>query len=140
MLTSSSTADKLIDNKPMEASVLPVSDKPVTLSFKGALGQKTALAAPAASAVAKKAAPVALGFSLNDDEGSEEGDEAGEKNDASAGDKGLSHALGCEKVHLWTCALTSRSVQLLLRRNQLHRWSPARRYVFAALSYPIVSV
>lgn len=79
--------DKLVDNKPVEASALPVSDKPVTLSFKGALGQKTALTTPSASAAAKKPAPVALGFSLNDEEGGEEGEEGVEKNSASADDK-----------------------------------------------------
>ncbi|GJF00770.1 RNA-binding protein [Phanerochaete sordida] len=82
-----SKVDKPIDNKPAEASELPLSDKPVTLSFKGAFGQKTALTAPAASVAAKKPAPAALGFSLNDEEGGEDEDEAADKNNASSDDK-----------------------------------------------------
>ena len=66
---------------------------------------------------------------MNEDEGEEGGDgEEGERG-ASATDKGLSHAsLGCKKVHLWTCELTSRTMQLSSRRRSL-RWSRARRYI-----------
>ncbi|TCD59819.1 hypothetical protein EIP91_011398 [Steccherinum ochraceum] len=45
------------DNKPAEASTLPVSDKPVTLSFKGGFGQKLSLTPSSASGPVKKMAP-----------------------------------------------------------------------------------
>ena len=108
-------------DQPAQASALPVSDKPVTLSFKGTFGQKTGLTASTSGSSVKSAAPVTLGFSMNDEEAEEGGDEEGAERNASAADKGLSHALGCEKVHLWMCALTSRSMQLLSRRRSL-RW------------------
>ncbi|KIP07987.1 hypothetical protein PHLGIDRAFT_70177 [Phlebiopsis gigantea 11061_1 CR5-6] len=65
-------------DQPAKASALPVSDKPVTLSFKGALGQKTGLAAP-----------VVLGFSLNEDEGEEGGDDEEGDRGGSATDKAV---------------------------------------------------
>ena len=59
-------------DKPTPASALPVSDKPVTLSFKGALGQKTGLtASTSGGSVKKAAAPATLGFSMNDEEAEE---------------------------------------------------------------------
>ncbi|KAI0340191.1 hypothetical protein BDW22DRAFT_1414817 [Trametopsis cervina] len=63
-----------ITNKPVEASTLPVSDKPVTLSFKGGFGQKQTLLPAAAQAAVKK--PVAvLGFSMADEDAAGEGSE-----------------------------------------------------------------
>ncbi|KAI0811192.1 hypothetical protein BC629DRAFT_1479565 [Irpex lacteus] len=54
--------------KPIEASTLPVSDKPVTLSFKGGLGAKPALSAPIVSGPVKVVAPTSVGFSMADEE------------------------------------------------------------------------
>lgn len=116
-------------DQPIQASTLPVSDKPVTLSFKGALGQKTALTSSASGSSMKKAAPAALGFSMNDDEAEDEGDEGADRS-ASAADKGLSHALRCEKVHWWMCVLTCGTMQLSWRRKS-RRWSQARRYAIS---------
>ncbi|KAI0702329.1 hypothetical protein BC835DRAFT_1321578 [Cytidiella melzeri] len=61
--------------KPAEASTLPVLDKPVTLSFKGGLGQKQALTAPVQSGPVKTVAPKVLGFSMADEEGLGDADE-----------------------------------------------------------------
>ncbi|THG92972.1 hypothetical protein EW026_g8122, partial [Hermanssonia centrifuga] len=77
-----SKADAEKDKRPAEASTLPVSDKPVTLSFKGGLGAKQSLTNIAPSGPTKKPAPLALGFSMADEETAEDGDEGGEK-DAS---------------------------------------------------------
>ncbi|KAI0928096.1 hypothetical protein AcV5_005779 [Taiwanofungus camphoratus] len=55
-----------VDERPMEASALPVSDKPVTLSFKGGLmGKQGTTVANADSA--RKPAPLSLAFSLTED-------------------------------------------------------------------------
>ena len=107
-------------DQPAQASTLPVSDKPVTLSFKGAFGQKTGLTASTSGSSVKAVAPAALGFSMNEEEAEDGGDEEAERS-ASATDKGLSHALRCEKVHWWMCVLTCRTMQLLSRRKSL-RW------------------
>ncbi|KZT03405.1 uncharacterized protein LAESUDRAFT_659918 [Laetiporus sulphureus 93-53] len=54
--------------RPAEASALPVSDKPVTLSFKGGLANKQGLSSVSmAAGSVKKAAPVTVGFSMADD-------------------------------------------------------------------------
>jgi hypothetical protein len=55
-----------------EASALPVSDKPVTLSFGKAGGSTTTKLSLVAG---KKAAPVTIGFNLAEDAGAEEDDE-----------------------------------------------------------------
>ncbi|KAI0792912.1 hypothetical protein C8Q75DRAFT_751903 [Abortiporus biennis] len=82
--------DGLTTNKgPTEASALPVSDKPVTLNFKGGFGQKIGIASGTSiTAPIKKPAPLALGFSLNEEDGeggNGEGvndDDVDEKNDS----------------------------------------------------------
>lgn len=76
-----------------------MSDKPVTLSFKGALSTKassTSLAGPA-----KKAAPLSLGFSMTEDDGHDEneGDKGG-----SDPSKGLSQ-LRCKRAVFWMCLI-----------------------------------
>jgi len=113
---------------PKEATTLPFSDKPVTLSFnKGGLstnkpaltGAKTGDGQMGVSAdqflvsSASKVAPVSLGFSL-----AEEGD--GHDSDANTGDsKGLSHASRCARMVFWMCELTMRHTQLLSLRKLL---------------------
>ncbi|RDX45484.1 hypothetical protein OH76DRAFT_956917 [Lentinus brumalis] len=59
-----------------EASALPVSDKPVTLSFKGGLAMK----APGQGAQAKKLVPVSQAFSMDD---AAEGEEASATNETT---------------------------------------------------------
>jgi RNA-binding protein 5/10 len=125
LLTSRFVADDST-NRPVEASTLPVSDKPVTLSFKGGFGQKQALAAPVATGPVKVVPPKTLGFSMADEEGSGEGND--EHSDLLPSDaKGLSHALKCPRLRLWMSTLTSRTMQYSPRRRS-PRWSPARRY------------
>jgi hypothetical protein len=97
----------ITQDAPKKATILPLSDKPVTLSFnKGGLSiNKPTLTGkrfvrvvshgfadqPLASS-ASKVAPVSLGFSL-----AEEGD-GQDDSDANAGDsKGLSHASRCAR-------------------------------------------
>ena len=116
------------NDQPVQASALPLSDKPVTLSFKGTLGQKPGLNASTSTSSAKAAAPAVLGFSLHEEDAEDGGDEDAERS-ASATDKGLSHALRCEKMHWWMCVLTCHTMQLLSRRKLL-QWLPARRYVY----------
>lgn len=97
---------------PKEATTLPLSDKPVTLSFnKGGLStNKPTLTASSAS----KVAPISLGFSL-----AEEGD-GQDDSEANAGDsKGLSHTSRCARIVFWMCQLTMRHTQLLSQRKLL---------------------
>ena len=114
---------------PKEATILPISDKPVTLSFnKGGLSaNKPALTGKGGDNIqvdgftdqslassASKVAPVSLGFSL-----AEEGD-GQDDSDANTGDsKGLSHASGCARIVFWMCELTTRHTQLLPLRKSL---------------------
>ncbi|EIM90511.1 uncharacterized protein STEHIDRAFT_75317 [Stereum hirsutum FP-91666 SS1] len=69
---------------PAEPSALPVSDKPVMLSFKGSLAPNKTNAATTGMPVAKPkvAAPLTLGFSMNDDPAAGE-DAAAEKAEAA---------------------------------------------------------
>jgi len=60
--------------RPAEASTLPVSDKPVTLSFKGGFGQKLGLTGNSAAGPVKKPIPAPVGFSMADDDGSDNED------------------------------------------------------------------
>ncbi|KAI0317768.1 hypothetical protein OF83DRAFT_1163779 [Amylostereum chailletii] len=60
---------------PVEASTLPVSDKPVTLNFKGLTTNKI-------SSAAAKAAPLTLGFSMADDAGTDDEASHGKEDDA----------------------------------------------------------
>ncbi|CAL1703724.1 unnamed protein product [Somion occarium] len=79
--------------RPVEASTLPVSDKPVTLSFKGGLSAKAGPSLTVGLGAAKKPAPLALGFSAADDDLDEE--------DGLDGDKGgsdPSKAMAVKKV------------------------------------------
>lgn len=114
---------------PKEATILPLSDKPVTLSFnKGGLPiNKPTLTSTTSPYVASsgftdrslasstsKVAPASLGFSL-----AEEGD-GQDDSDANAGDsKGLSHASRCARIVFWMCELTMRHTQLLSLRKLL---------------------
>ncbi len=96
--------------RPAEASTLPVSDKPVTLSFKGGFGQKLGLTGNSAAGPVKKPIPAPVGFSMADDDGSDNEDS---EDKGPAGDlKGLSH-LRCERAVLWRFELTFRPIQLL---------------------------
>lgn len=72
--------------RPAEASALPVSDKPVTLSFKGGFGQKLALAGNSTSGPVKKTVPAPVAFSMADDDGNEggEGEDQGPLGDLKA--------------------------------------------------------
>ncbi|THH14333.1 hypothetical protein EW146_g5981, partial [Bondarzewia mesenterica] len=63
---------------PVEASALPVSDKPVTLSFKGGLASSKGVA----STAPKPAAPLTLGFSMTDETATND-DESAEKTSAT---------------------------------------------------------
>ncbi|KAH8102847.1 hypothetical protein BXZ70DRAFT_926798 [Cristinia sonorae] len=54
----------LDEAKPVEASTLPVSDKPVTLNFKGGFGQKLGVAIASTSGPIKKPITVPTAFSL----------------------------------------------------------------------------
>ena len=112
---------------PKEATVLPLLDKPVTLSFNkggpstnrpalaGEDGQDTSLSGSAkyfSVPSASKMAPVSLGFSL-----AEEGD-GQDDSDVNGGDsKGLSHASRCARIIFWMCELTMRHAQLLSLRK-----------------------
>ena len=110
-------------NKPVEASTLPVSDKPVTLSFKGGLGTKAAISAPIVSGPVKVVPPKTLGFSMAD----EEGEEQDGRDDLLPSDaKGLSHTLEYARMRFWMCASTSRTMQYSPQRR-LRLWWPARR-------------
>ncbi|THH32967.1 hypothetical protein EUX98_g1229 [Antrodiella citrinella] len=70
-------AKDIEERKPAEASILPISDKPVTLSFKGGLGQKVALAS---GPVKKPVFSVPSAFSLAADDDEDEGGEANAAN------------------------------------------------------------
>ncbi|KAI0050018.1 hypothetical protein FA95DRAFT_1514751 [Auriscalpium vulgare] len=63
--------------QPAEASALPVSDKPVTLNFKGFGTNKASSGSAGGSTTTKVAAPITLGFSLADD-GDDEAEGEGE--------------------------------------------------------------
>lgn len=102
-------------NKPVEASELPLSDKPVTLSFKGGFGQKPGFTAIPTGPV-KRAPPTTLGFSMADDDGTGEGDEGGEQNQAED-PKGWSHILRYEGATSGIFGLTSHPLQWLHRRR-----------------------
>ena len=88
--------------RPIEASALPVSDKPVTLSFKGGLSTKASSSSVSGLGSAKKAAPLSLGFSMTEDDGNDgngEDDKGG-----SDPSKGLSH-LRCKRAVFWICLI-----------------------------------
>lgn len=125
----------VVQKGPKEASVLPVSDKPVTLSFNkpgssmnkpAATGQflpmllsfHLTMLFPGVSSA--KIAPVKLGFSLvdlNTGEGTDEQDEQ----DANMGDtKGLSHTLRYTRMISRMCVLTLRHMQFPRPRRFLH--------------------
>ncbi len=85
----------------MEASTLPVSDKPVTLNFKGGLGPKVTLTAPPTGPIKK---PLSLGF--GDEDGAVgNGDDGGEQG-VSEDPKGWSHISRYDRVIEWTYRLT----------------------------------
>jgi hypothetical protein len=112
---------------PAEASTLPVSDKPVTLSFKGG-SKSTILTSPfvqlypvlrltafVGTPASGAAAASTLGFSLNEDGDPDvvEGDRAASNEDP----KGLSHPR-YEGPSFWVCILMVRA-QLPQRRKWL---------------------
>ena len=70
---------------PAEASALPVSDKPVTLSFKGGLS----IGKPGGASSSKKPAPLSQAFSM-DDAAEGEGDATTNEANATEDPKGLS--------------------------------------------------
>lgn len=96
-----------VDERPMEASALPVSDKPVTLSFKGGLmGKQGTTVANADSA--RKPAPLSLAFSLTEDALLADATAGEDENQKSTAEdpKGLSHTLRSTRMALWMWALT----------------------------------
>ena len=113
---------------PREATILPLSDKPVTLSLnKGGLSanRPTLTGRIGANIVnnlvdrflassTSSAAPIPLGFSLAEEEDGQD------DSDANGGDsKGLSHASRCARNVFWMCELTMRHTQLLSLRKSL---------------------
>lgn len=70
---------------PAEASVLPASDKPVTLSFKGGLS----ISKPGQAGPSRKVAPLSQAFSM-DDAAEDEQDAATNEAAATEDPKGLS--------------------------------------------------
>ena len=109
--------------KPVEASALPVSDKPVTLNFKGGFGSKIALNTHPTGPVKK---PLSLAFG-EDDGADGNGDDDGGDQSVSEDPKGLSHVLRYDRVIERLCGLTCRSMQWLPRRRS-RLWLQARRY------------
>lgn len=82
-------------DRPAEASALPVSDKPVTLSLKGGLN-KAGGTMPISLASAKKA-PITSAFSMNEDgtPGDDNGSDEEQQKAASDDLKGWFHASRC---------------------------------------------
>lgn len=83
-------------DRPAEASALPVSDKPVTLSLKGGLTSKAGGAMSISLASAKKA-PISSAFSMNEDAapGDENASDDEQQKAASDDLKGWFHASRC---------------------------------------------
>ena len=87
-----------------------MSDKPVTLSFKGGLGQKIGFATSSASGPVKKPIALPSAFSTTAKEEEEERKREEEEAKAASQDlKGLSH-LRCKRAFVRIGALTCREL------------------------------